>query len=191
MSIFNLWTGWNDWKRQVWTPIFDWVDGKGTWPLPSWLGSLLQIGVLRARRGLRGVGLAWKVRIFGCWGRIGLFKGYSLSSGNCVAPPGGGGVGGNTPYNGLNGEGPPARGIFFRLHGIWKGRDFTSSWWKGRKIFHFGRKKAKRTNRYILWLWKSRENVLALWYINISKTVDLQQLKGMPSSKLSTLFLFL
>ena len=67
-----------------------------------------------------------------------------------------------------------------------KGRDFTSSWWKGRKIFHFGHKKAKRTNRYILWLWKSRENVLALWYINISKTVDLQLLKGMPSSKLGT-----
>ena len=32
----------------------------------------------------------------------------------------GGGVGGNTSYNGLNGEAPPARGIFFRLHKVYE-----------------------------------------------------------------------
>ena len=35
----------------------------------------------------------------------------------------------------------------------------------------------------MLWLWKSREKVLALRFIHIQKTVHLQQLKGMQRSK--------
>ena len=36
-------------------------------------------------------------------------------------------------------------------------------------------------------LWKSRQNVLVLWFIHILKTVHLQQFKGMQSSKLGQL----
>ena len=36
----------------------------------------------------------------------------------------------------------------------------------------------KRTNRCILWLWKSRGNVVAFWFIPILKKAHLQQLKG-------------
>ena len=42
-------------------------------------------------------------------------------------------------------------------------------------------------NRCILWLWKSRENVLILWSIHILKTAHLQPLKVMQSSKLGML----
>ena len=41
-------------------------------------------------------------------------------------------------------------------------------------------KKPERANRFILWLWKSQENILVLWFT----TVHLQQLKRMKSSKL-------
>ena len=45
-------------------------------------------------------------------------------------------------------------------------------------------KRPQRANRCILWLWKSRENVLVLWFIHIYKTLHLQQLKVMQSCKL-------
>ena len=48
--------------------------------------------------------------------RAGLIKALNFDSSNCcnscIHPPGGGG---GTPYNGLYGEAPPERGIFFRL----------------------------------------------------------------------------
>ena len=47
-------------------------------------------------------------------------------------------------------------------------------------------KRVSRTYRCILWLPKGRENVLVLSFIHILKTVNLQQLKGMQSCKLST-----
>ena len=99
--------------------------------------------------------------------------------------PRGWGLGGNTSYNGLNGEAPPARGIFFRLHKVYErvGISLVLDERVGKSVISVARR-PKGTNRYISCLWKSRENFLALWYINISKTVDLQQLKGMPSSKL-------
>ena len=40
-------------------------------------------------------------------------------------------------------------------------------------------KKPKTINRWILWLWKSKENILVFWFIHISKTGNLQQLTGM------------
>ena len=43
-----------------------------------------------------------------------------------VTPPGGGGRGWGTPYNGLYGEAPPERGNLFQASGILKGREFTS-----------------------------------------------------------------
>ena len=46
---------------------------------------------------------------------------------------------------------------------------------------------SKRTNRCILWLWKSRGNVVAFWFIPILKKAHLQQLKGMQSSMLGML----
>ena len=45
-------------------------------------------------------------------------------------------------------------------------------------------KRPERAKRWILWLWKSRENVLVLWFIHVFKTLHLQHLKGMQSSKL-------
>ena len=42
----------------------------------------------------------------------------------------------------------------------------------------------KRADRWILWLWKSEENVLVLWFIHIWKTELLQQLKWISSSRL-------
>ena len=41
--------------------------------------------------------------------------------------------------------------------------------WKGREIGHFLRKGTKSANRCILWLWRSRENVLVLWFIESSE----------------------
>ena len=55
----------------------------------------------------------------------------------------------------------------------------ASGIWKGREICHCG------ANRWrILWLWKSKKSILALWFIHILKTIHLQQLQGMQSSKL-------
>ena len=45
-------------------------------------------------------------------------------------------------------------------------------------------KRPKRANRRILWLWKSRDNFLVFWFVHSLKTVHLQQLKVMQSSKL-------
>ena len=42
----------------------------------------------------------------------------------------------------------------------------------------------KKANRCILWLWKSQESIMVLWFIPILKTVYLLQLKGMQNSKL-------
>ena len=82
-------------------------------------------------------------------GRIGLFKGYSLLSGNCVAPRGWG-LGGNTSYNGLNGEAPPARGIFFRLHKVYErvGISLVLDERVGKSVISVARR-PKGTNRYI------------------------------------------
>ena len=71
---------------------------------------------------------------------------------------------------------------------MWKGKDFTS-WgiWKkvGKSVISVYKDAKKRlADAAILWLWKSRENFLVSCVIHISKTVHLQQLKGMPSSKL-------
>ena len=55
---------------------------------------------------------------------------------------------------------------------------------KGKQNLSFWSVKlSQRANRCILWLRKRRENVLFLWVINVLKTVHLQQLKGMQSSK--------
>ena len=54
---------------------------------------------------------------------------------------------------------------------------------KGREICLSLCKKPKRAKWCILWLW-IRENILVLCFIPISKTEQLQQLKGMQSSKL-------
>ena len=87
---------------------------------------------------------------------------------------GGGGGGGVTPNDDLYGEAPPERGSFLRLQATEKlVGNLSFRWVKG----------PKRPNIYILWLWKCRENVMVLWFVYISKTVHLQQLKGMQSSK--------
>ena len=55
---------------------------------------------------------------------------------------------------------------------------------KGKQNLSFWSVKlSQRANRCILWLRKRRENVLFLWVINVFKTVHLQQLIGMQSSK--------
>ena len=55
---------------------------------------------------------------------------------------------------------------------------------KGKQNLSFWSVKlSQRANRCILWLRKRRENVLFLWIINVLKTVRLQQLIGMQSSK--------
>ena len=71
------------------------------------------------------------------------------------------------------------KGYQFQASGIWKGSDFTC-WSTRREICHSGGKKAQKgyhANRYILWLWKSRENILVLWFIHILKTLHLQESK--------------
>ena len=45
--------------------------------------------------------------------------------------------------------------------------------------------KSLRSERCILWLWKSRQNVLVLWFIHILQTVQFQRLKRLKSFKLS------
>ena len=77
--------------------------------------------------------------------------------------------GGGTPYNGLCGEAPPKRGTFFRL-----------------QVYETVGKSAIlvcKTYRCILWLWKGQEKVLGFWFVHTFKTVHLQELKGMQSSK--------
>ena len=68
-----------------------------------------------------------------------------------------GGGGGVLPHNGLYGEAPPERV-----------RDFTCwSIERVEKSMIAVCKTPERPNRFILFLWKSRENVLALWLIHI------------------------
>ena len=71
--------------------------------------------------------------------------------------PQGGGCGRVLPYNGLYGETPPERV-----------RDFTC--WRIERVeksMISVCKRPERSNRFILFLWKSRENVLALWLIHM------------------------
>ena len=47
----------------------------------------------------------------------------------------------------IYGVDPPEMGIFLisDFRSVWKGRDFTSEgMWKGKEIYHFGRKKAQK-----------------------------------------------
>ena len=54
----------------------------------------------------------------------------------------------------------------------------------GKSVSFWSAKRPKRANRRILWLWKSRDNFLVFWFVHSLKTVHLQQLKVMQSSKL-------
>ena len=50
-----------------------------------------------------------------------------------------GGWGGSTPYDGLYGEAPPEKGIFFRLQGYERlGISLVGVYKKGREICHLG-----------------------------------------------------
>ena len=93
----------------------------------------------------------------------------------------------------LRSNGKPFTGL-----GIWKGRNLTcwsikvgvkqSEVWV-RDYERVGNlscrsaKSPKRANRCVLWVRKSRQNILVLWFIHISKKVHLQHLKGMQISK--------
>ena len=90
------------------------------------------------------------------------------------------GGGGGTPYKGLYWKAPPQRDAFFRLQvydrvGISPAEVYEKV---GKSVISVN----KKANRCILWLWKSRENIMVLSFIPILKTVYLLQLKGMQSS---------
>ena len=58
------------------------------------------------------------------------------------------------------------KGDLFQALGIWKGSE-SNGWnmWKGRDICHLICKMTLKGYRRILWLWKSRENLLVVWFI--------------------------
>ena len=75
----------------------------------------------------------------------------------------------------------------FQASGIWKGRDFTGwSIYRGREICHLGLWKSSISKGLTDEFYGSIKwgKLFFLWLIAIKKTVHLQQLKGMQSSKL-------
>ena len=89
-----------------------------------------------------------------------IFSNYSLTD-ITISVPGG------TSYNGLYGEAPPERGTVFRLQldervGI---SSLVELYERVGKSVIWVRKKALKSKRCILWLWRSRRRVLVLTVI--------------------------
>ena len=83
---------------------------------------------------------------------------------------------GVTPYNALYREAPPDGGTLFRVQVYERIGTFVISVVK----------RPKRVKNCISWLLiiTSRQNGMVWWFIHILRTENLQQLKGMESSKL-------
>ena len=84
------------------------------------------------------------------------------------------------------GRGSTRKGCHFQALSVWEGWDFTCwSICKGRENCHFGwLKTQKGLTDALHGCEKSWVNGLVLWFIHILKTVHVQQLRGMQSSKL-------
>lgn len=88
-----------------------------------------------------------------------IFSNYSLTD-KTISVPGG------TSYNGLYGESPPERGTVFRLQLDERvAISLVELYESVGKSVIWVRKKALKSKRCILWLWRSRRRVLVLTVI--------------------------